>query len=142
MPMRDEVTGRGRCLALTAVVICAACSGRADVNALRSTLVGDYRLVVNSQHADSRLDSGELTLTSDGRSHLRCKYKDGRLSDVSGTWELLTSGPSVLVSPFKDCAGVLTEFHAPGAALLVEMSNPPVLVLDPDIVGVFYEKIP
>src|SRR5262249_39745450 len=110
------------CLALAATVICTACGGHVDANALRSTLVGDFNLFARSRDADPRLESGDLTLTSDGRSRLRCKYKDGRLVDVSGTWEA-TDSPSVIISPFADCAGVLKIFQQNTGAELTEASG-------------------
>ena len=142
MSMRAQVIGRGGCLVLAAAVLCLRCSGGADPDVLRPALVGHYRLVAKSPPADARLESGELTLMSDGRSRLQCQHRDGRRSDVGGTW-IVTSQPSVVVSPFKDCAGLWPSFQENTAAeLLVEKSNPLVLVLDPDIVGVFYEKVP
>lgn len=140
MRMRTKIS-RGCMYLVLASAMGAGCSRTADVEELRSMLVGDYRLVANSTTVDSQFESSVLTLGADGRSRVECKYKDGRRTNVEGTWKV-TSTRQVDFSAFRDCSGVRRSPEGyDGSFLLIEMSNPPVLVLHPDIVGVFYEKV-
>jgi hypothetical protein len=122
-----------------------ACDRDASPAELKSKLVGQYHLVFHSTGTNPQLKSSELTLSSTGESVLRCQFKDGSVHEVKGQWDV-SPPKNVFLSRFEDCAGVFgtpSSANDPRAAsLIVELSNPPVIVLDPDIVGVFYERLP
>jgi hypothetical protein len=65
-----------------------ACDRDASPAELKSKLVGQYRLVLNSTRTNPQLTSSDLTLSSNGESVLRCRFKDGRRHEVKGTWDV------------------------------------------------------
>jgi hypothetical protein len=122
-------------------IACANCGRDPGPAEARLQLTRQYRLVLNSRTVDPQLDSSDLVLRADGTFVQRCRFKDRPREEVAGTWSF--SPPrNVFFSRFRDCARVFGDFPPDGgASLIVEFSNPPVIVLSPDIVGVFYEGL-
>ena len=128
-------------LVIVSAICCADCGRDPDPAEARILLTREYRLVLNSRSVNPELDSSNLTLSPDGTSTQRCRFKNGRVDQFTGTWEF--SPPRhVHLSRLKDCAGVFgASLEADGANLIVEFHDPPIIVLNPDIVGVFYEGV-
>ena len=128
-------------LALVVGLAFANCGRDLDPGEARTQLTGRYRLVLNSRPVDLQLDSSDLTLNADGTALQRCHFKNRPVEQVVGTWSF-TAPRNVFFSRFIDCARVFAGPSQDGAAsLIVEFSDPPVIVLNPDIVGVFYERL-
>jgi hypothetical protein len=104
-------------------------------------LARQYGLVLNARTVDPQPDASDLTLGADGNFVQRCRFKNGSVEQVAGTWSF--SPPhNVFLSRFNDCAQVFDAVsHQGGASLIVEFNDTPVIVLNPDIVGVFYEGL-
>lgn len=122
-------------------IACANCGRDPDPAEARVQLTRQYRLILNSRAVDPQLDSSDLVLRADGTFVQRCRFKHKPGEEVIGTWSF--SPPhNVFFSHFRDCARVFGGVSRDNAAsLIVEFSNPPVIVLSPDVVGVFYEGL-
>ena len=119
----------------------ANCGRDPDPAEARVQVTRQYRLVLNAPAVDPQFDSSDLVLRADGTFVQRCRFKHKPADDVTGTWSF--SPPhNVFFSQFRDCARVFGGvFRDEAASLIVEFSNPPVIVLSPDAVGVFYEGL-
>lgn len=108
----------------------------------KKVLIGEYDLFIGSNQNYERkdIDSSSLKLLSDGTFRQQCKYKDNTEIVLDGTWNY--SKGKVNFSKFADCAGAWPVNWATkdgGASLVVEMSDSPTILLNPDI-SIFYAK--
>lgn len=108
---------------------------------LAEQLVGEYKLIVGSNQPvhNEQFLSSTLIIYENGKFRLNCANKNGGSEILSGTWEV--DGQHIYFDRFVDCAGVWpTELADTGANLIVECSNPPIILIDPDI-NVFYDRV-
>jgi hypothetical protein len=107
---------------------------------VRQRLLGEYRLVLNSRSVNSWLRSSNITLAADGSMTMDCRYTDGSEEKLDGVWDYLGDG-KMSFSRFQDCGQVFGVAQKPfHAVLTVQVNEHPLILLNPDIPGVFYER--
>lgn len=125
-----------------ACVVLTSCFQAGDASLDRTKLIGDYDLVADRNQPITRKDlqSSLLKISSDGTFKQECRYRNGTVDSISGTWSY--SNRRVQFSVFKDCVGVWppSSTGQDGAAnLVVELSAPTIILLSPDT-NVRYER--
>jgi hypothetical protein len=127
-------------LCLNLAFLCA-CSRKPSAKEGRAKLVGHYQLHIGSSCAENGIEFASLTLDPTGKYGQEGKFKNGTSYKIGGKkWEYngdgniwldgLRVGKSLEISP---------EAEMTNASLIVEFSQSPSILLDPDA-NCFFEK--
>lgn len=139
MDRRTKVLRRWTVLLL----VLAACQSRVEPDNPRQYFAGDYELVVTSGYESSASwpEWERLVLRIDGTYSQSFALKtDEVLEFDDGTWSY--KDRRMHLDTWRDSAGLWRSDpgEALGAHLIVELSEPPLILLHPDL-NVFYEKV-